>query len=204
MAKHPSLPSLNVSGKEQAKRPVEPSPVDVKLDNTITLTRKEVFETSHPDSKCLIIIGSSIYDCTKWQNYHPGGHLTIRALCGKDATDAFDATHAPEIRARLKAFYYGKLADENLSDLTVEFRRITKQMKDEGLFETDYTFYYKKIAAYACLFALVLAGVFLSDKLIVHALSGMALGLFLQKEAFIGQDLVQNGITHNRIIDSYL
>mmetsp|Transcript_20635 Transcript_20635/g.25518 ORF Transcript_20635/g.25518 Transcript_20635/m.25518 type:complete len:482 (+) Transcript_20635:121-1566(+) len=204
MAKHPSLPSLTVTDKEHAQRPLEPSHSDTKIDKTITLTRKEVFEASDPDNKCLIIIGSSIYDCTKWQNNHPGGHLTIRALCGKDATDAFDATHTPEIRGRLKGFYYGKLADENLSDLTVDFRRITKQLKDEGFFETDYTFYYKKIAAYACLFALVLAGVFLSDKLIVHALSGMGLGLFWQQVAFIGHDLGHNGITHDRIIDSYL
>lgn len=232
MAKHSTLPSVNEkpTAKNGSKKASQDNISPKSLKNTSqsiiqsktrrtsspstksstnekthpTLTRKQVLEMSHPDEKCLIIIGSNIYDCTEWQKKHPGGHLTIRVLCGKDATDAFSATHPPEITNRLKSFYYGQLADENITPATKEFRAVTEQMKEAGIFETDYSFYFKKLAIYACMFALVVYGVVSSDKLTVHALAGMLLGMFWQQMAFIGHDLGHNGITHNRIMDSYL
>lgn len=167
-------------------------------------TRKEIFEMSNPETLCLIIIKDSVYDCTQWQNHHPGGHLTIRALCGKDATDAFASMHPTETESRLKAFYYGELSDSDLSDVTKEFRCLTEDMRQAGFFEVDYSFYYKKIAVYACLFAVVLAGVFLSDKFSVHVLSGALLGVFWQQMAFIGHDLGHNSVAPDHVTNSYL
>lgn len=61
---------------------------------TMTMTRAEVKEQADPDTKCLIIIGNKVYHATpRWQMNHPGGHLTLRAMSGKDATDAFYSTH---------------------------------------------------------------------------------------------------------------
>lgn len=202
------------------------------------MTRLDVAECSNPDSLCLLIIGENVYNCTRWQKNHPGGHLTVRALSGKDATDSFGATHPHWVEERmLGKFLYAKLEpdkagavpaatsndanalpeqSENKTSIlprslgvkddeaTLAFRVLTKKIEKAGLFETDYTFYYKKMAIYTALFSLILAGVFLSEKLFVHALSGALLGIFWQQMAFIGHDLGHNSVTHSRIYDSYL
>lgn len=203
------------------------------------MTRLEVLECSDPDTLCLLIIGHNIYDCTRWQKNHPGGHLTIRALSGKDATDSFGGTHPHWVEERmLSKFLYAKLGPDkeggtlttdtlnDANDLieasedktpksrrslgvkddeaTVAFRLLTKEMEQAGLFETDYMFYYKKMVIYTALFSSILAGVFLSDRILVHALAGAMLGIFWQQMAFIGHDLGHNAVTHNRLYDSYL
>ena len=203
------------------------------------MSRRDVAECSDPDSLCLIIIGDNVYDCTKWNPYHPGGHLTIRALSGKDATDPFAATHSHWVRKRvLNKYLYAKLtpdvvkavpptdtrngandriegSEQKMSPLsrplgakddkvTLTFRALTKEMEEAGMFETDYMFYYKKMVIYTGLFLLILAGVFLSERPIVHAMSGLMLGVFWQQMAFIGHDLGHNAVTHDRIYDSYL
>eukprot|EP00751_Fragilariopsis_kerguelensis_P014153 CAMPEP_0170758880 /NCGR_PEP_ID=MMETSP0733-20121128/588_1 /TAXON_ID=186038 /ORGANISM="Fragilariopsis kerguelensis, Strain L26-C5" /LENGTH=338 /DNA_ID=CAMNT_0011098255 /DNA_START=89 /DNA_END=1102 /DNA_ORIENTATION=+ len=193
------------------------------------MTRYEVSTSSNPNTLCLLIIGNYIYDATSWQKKHPGGHLTIRALSGKDATDSFTGTHPKWVRERLlNNFVYAELdPEENLFNInaedkmtgdtktannapgarydeaTIAFRLLTKKMENAGLFETDLTFYYKKMVIYTWLFALILAGIFLSDSSSIHALAGIMLGIFWQQMAFIGHDLGHNAVTHNRIRDSY-
>jgi delta8-fatty-acid desaturase len=205
------------------------------------MTRLDVAECSNPDTLCLLIIGDNVYDCTRWQKNHPGGHLTVRALCGKDATDPFGGTHPHWVGERmLSKFIHAKLIPDDVSvvpvttdtsinagekksiegseesstlprplgakddEATIAFRLLTKKMEQAGLFETDYTFYYKKMAIYTGLFSLILAGVLLSERPLVHALSGALLGVFWQQMAFIGHDLGHNAITHNRIYDSLI
>ncbi|KAG7345308.1 fatty acid desaturase [Nitzschia inconspicua] len=173
------------------------------------MTREEVLKRSNPETLCLMIIEDKVYDCTRWQHIHPGGFLTIRPLCGKDATDPFQTTHPKHVQERiLNKFYY---ADLNVDDdaevtaadeATLAFRKLTRHMEEAGLFETNYTFYYKKAAAYTTMFLLVLAGVLFSDNLVVHGFAGALLGLFWQQMAFIGHDLGHNAITHDRVLDS--
>eukprot|EP00536_Pseudo-nitzschia_multiseries_P015986 jgi/Psemu1/247217/estExt_Genewise1.C_9940014 len=154
-----------------------------------------------------MIIGNNVYDCTRWQKNHPGGHLTVRALCGKDATDSFFGTHPRWVKERiLDKFLYAKLDVMGARDdeATLAFRSLTKKMEDSGLFQTDYTFYYRKMVIYTCLFLLILCGVFLSRSVMVHTLSGILLGIWWQQLAFIGHDLGHNAVTHNRVYDSYL
>lgn len=218
-------------------------PIDVEAINTNmvrpsrSMTRLDVAKRSDPDSLCLLIIGDNVYDCTRWQRSHPGGHLTIRALSGKDATDSFGGTHPLWVEKRiLSKFLYAKLEPDkvratstesrndndnyNVSAVTEEknsrplgakddeatlaFRLLTKEMEEAGLFRTDYTFYYKKMAIYSGLLSLIFVGVLRSERFLVHALSGALLGLFWQQMAFIGHDLGHNAVTHNRTYDSYL
>lgn len=201
------------------------------------MTRQDVAECADSDTLCLLIIGDNVYDCTRWQKNHPGGHLTVRALCGKDATDSFGGTHPNWVKERmLNKFLYARLEPEEKSvsmdtnvkvrhmakgteekettatrplgvkddETTLAFRVLTKKLDEAGLFETDYTFYYKKMAIYICLFLSILAGVLLSENLMVHAFSGILLGIWWQQLAFIGHDLGHNAVTHNRVYDSYL
>jgi fatty acid desaturase len=52
------------------------------------------------------------------------------------------------------------------------------------------------------MFVLVLAGVVLCDRLWVHAISRILLGMFWQQVAFIGHDLGHNAVSHNLTPDS--
>eukprot|EP00591_Stephanopyxis_turris_P003592 CAMPEP_0195522042 /NCGR_PEP_ID=MMETSP0794_2-20130614/19922_1 /TAXON_ID=515487 /ORGANISM="Stephanopyxis turris, Strain CCMP 815" /LENGTH=486 /DNA_ID=CAMNT_0040651721 /DNA_START=54 /DNA_END=1514 /DNA_ORIENTATION=+ len=178
------------------------------LKPTSPLSRKEVLSKSNPKTLNLIIIHDKVYDVTRWQSHHPGGSLTLTALSGKDATESFMATHDPKTVTMnlLKRFYYADLApkDCKVDRITQDFRELTRQMKEANMFETDYTFYYKKLAVYFGLFACVVYGVTQSEELCVHALCGIMLGVFWQQMAFIGHDLGHNGVTHDRIKDSTL
>ena len=169
-------------------------------------TRKEVEEKADPDKQLLVIVHDRVYDCTRWQKHHPGGHLTLRSLCGKDATDAFMATHPAYVEKRLLSkFQCATLADVGEPDeTTAAFRKLTAELKEGGWFETDYTFYYKKVAVFALMFLGVVAGVVLSENVLVHACAGVLLGMFWQQVAFIGHDLGHNSITHDRETDSIL
>ena len=171
------------------------------------LTRAEVLQRANPENLCIFIVGNKVYDATKWQNSHPGGALTIRALCGKDGTDPFHNSHPDFVKSRLlNKFFYADLKDDNhkLDEATVAFRELTEKIRDAGLFQTDYTFYYKQAAWFACLLSTVLAGVLLSDRLSVHIFAGVVLGIFWQQTAFVGHDLGHNSVTKDRVRDSFL
>jgi fatty acid desaturase/cytochrome b involved in lipid metabolism len=182
------------------------------------MTRKEVMERSNPDTLCLLIIGTSVYDCTEWQHRHPGGHLTVRALSGKDATDSFRSNHPAFVRKMLKKFYYSELDDTeylrrmkaNPDALEAEqtrlaFLDLTRKMELAGMFKTDPTFYYRKVAVLSAMFLSAVFGVLFSgDRLWVHILAGVMLGCFWQQSAFVAHDLGHNSVSQSLTMDSYL
>ncbi|KAG1139162.1 hypothetical protein G6F36_015984 [Rhizopus arrhizus] len=47
-----------------------------------------------------VIIHGKVYDLTKFLPEHPGGQKIILKYAGKDATDAFDPIHPPDIIQR--------------------------------------------------------------------------------------------------------
>lgn len=65
------------------------------------------------ETSCWVIIDGSVYDLTAWIGQHPGGPDRIRALCGTDATDQFQAQHGgdSEPQERLATFRIGTLKD---------------------------------------------------------------------------------------------
>ncbi|CAM9120033.1 unnamed protein product [Chrysoparadoxa australica] len=173
------------------------------------LTREDVRELANLDSQLLIVVRDKVYDCTRWQDSHPGGRLTIRALCGHDATDAFDGMHPPYVQKRLKAFYYADLDPADVgaaktSKTVQDFRTLTEEMHREGMFQTNYSFYYRKAAILVPLAALMVAAVICSQSLAVHVMAGALLGTLWQQIAFIGHDLGHNSVTHDLEMDGWL
>ncbi|MCW3158413.1 cytochrome b5 domain-containing protein [Micropruina sonneratiae] len=73
-------------------------------------TLDEVKEHNSTTS-CWAAIRGGVYDLTDWINQHPGGPEHIVALCGTDATAAFDAQHSGQGRpeSQLTQFYIGEL-----------------------------------------------------------------------------------------------
>jgi uncharacterized membrane protein len=68
---------------------------------------------THADqSSCWAAIDAKVYDLTGWINRHPGGPSRILALCGTDATAAFNAQHGGQARpkAELATFAIGRLS----------------------------------------------------------------------------------------------
>ena len=68
---------------------------------------------NHADSKsCWSAIDGSVYDLTDWIGKHPGGATVIKAICGKDGSNAFNGQHAGQKRPAdfLASYKIGELA----------------------------------------------------------------------------------------------
>ena len=63
------------------------------------------------ESSCWAVVGGTVYDLTDWIANHPGGPQRILALCGTDASAAFEAQHSGqgEPQDRLASFAIGTL-----------------------------------------------------------------------------------------------
>lgn len=99
-------------------------PAQAAAPTAITATSTQVHVTAvkkykmstvkkHKTKKsCWTVVGTGVYDVTKWIKKHPGGQSRIIAMCGKNATKAFRAQHGSTgAAARALAKYkIGKLA----------------------------------------------------------------------------------------------
>jgi cytochrome b involved in lipid metabolism len=79
------------------------------------LTKLTLEEVKKHDSgtSCWSIVYGNVFDLTKWITKHPGGAAVIRAICGKDGSDAFEGQHAGQGKPanQLSNYYLGKLGE---------------------------------------------------------------------------------------------
>ena len=79
------------------------------------LTKLTLDEVKNHDSgtSCWSIVYGNVFDLTKWITKHPGGAAVIRAICGKDGSDAFEGQHAGQGKPanQLSNYYLGKLGE---------------------------------------------------------------------------------------------
>lgn len=75
-----------------------------------TYTMADVKKHADPSS-CWTVIDGKVYDVTQWIGQHPGGPNRIEALCGNDATGAFNGQHSNDTtpHKRLASFQIGVL-----------------------------------------------------------------------------------------------
>ena len=75
-----------------------------------TFTAAQVAQNSDATS-CWASVDGSVYDLTEWISEHPGGSREIEALCGTDATTAFQRQHGSNAEAQreLAGFKIGEL-----------------------------------------------------------------------------------------------
>lgn len=91
-------PSATPVASPTASTPPAASP------STSTTTPTEAVYTAadlakHADAtSCWAAVNGSVYDLTEWINAHPGGPQRIIALCGTDATAAFNAQHSGQAK----------------------------------------------------------------------------------------------------------
>lgn len=105
----PTTSSASPSGTTPSAAPTT-SQSPTGSATTPTLTMEEV--ARHADAaSCWAVINGNVYDLTAWIDQHPGGSQRILAICGQDATTAFEGQHAGNARAEetLKTFLLGPL-----------------------------------------------------------------------------------------------
>lgn len=95
---------------QRAKAPASDAPAAgqaASVEGTASLV-DEVAAHSSPED-CWAIVGDGVYDLTAWISRHPGGGPVIEAMCGTDATAAFEGEHAGqrEPEEELAAFRIG-------------------------------------------------------------------------------------------------
>ena len=71
---------------------VAPTAVMAAPNTTKTITIKQVKKNATAAS-CWSVVNGKVYNLTGWINKHPGGASRIIAMCGKDATKAFQQQH---------------------------------------------------------------------------------------------------------------
>ena len=75
-----------------------------------------------------------VYDMTRWADSHPGGHVTLLNVAGRDGTDNFLAYHPASVWTdKLPYFCVGQLPAHEcrLSALVADFRALRERfLKD--------------------------------------------------------------------------
>ncbi|MEN9647706.1 MAG: hypothetical protein RLY57_510 [Candidatus Parcubacteria bacterium] len=107
--------STNQTGQQTTPKPPVPTPSTnnsgIPTPPPITsYTSVEV--AAHTDkTSCWSIVNGNVYDLTNWISKHPGGQREILAMCGKDATSAFEGQHGGDSKPEriLASFFIGAL-----------------------------------------------------------------------------------------------
>ncbi|KAI9020648.1 acyl-CoA dehydrogenase/oxidase [Phycomyces nitens] len=76
-----------------------------------TFTREEVSRHAS-ESDLWIIIDSSVYDMSRFIDFHPGGATPILEFAGKDATEDFYGLHRQEVLVKYSKYKIGTIANE--------------------------------------------------------------------------------------------
>lgn len=89
-----------------------------------------------------VIIGGSVYNVSKWIQFHPGGELPIRYMAGHDCTDVFKAFHPEWIsQKKLPPFKIGELKGESeevkKTRLSEDFEKLRQKVVDDGGLQTN-------------------------------------------------------------------
>jgi len=148
-----------------------------------------------------VIIGGQVYDCTRWQERHPGGNLVLLGTAGEDASVPFVSFHDVKKAAPImKGCQIGVVKDYQSSNISQDFETLRQQLVDDKIFVTDYNYYYGQCAWFVVLFSFVVY-LLTSERTSLILLGGVALGFFWQQIAFVGHDIGHNSITHVRELD---
>jgi cytochrome b involved in lipid metabolism len=108
--------SATLSPSQSATQSSSPSKSAIpSASATSVLTKLTLEEVKKHDSgtSCWSIVYGNVFDLTKWITKHPGGAAVIRAICGKDGSDAFEGQHAGQGKPanQLSNYYLGKLGE---------------------------------------------------------------------------------------------
>jgi len=202
---------LDIRPRAAGERYMEESGKTVLVAETAASSKKVVPEITmdelaeHNSAADLwVAIEGKCYDLTKFKDNHPGGHLPLEGVAGRNATEPFENFHPAFVWKRLAAYHVADIKGATVSDYVAGHREIRQKLLERGMFETRMSYYYTKAACFVALAATFTACVTQSSSTGMHMLGACLIGLFWQQVAFVGHDIGHNSITHNRATDYML
>ncbi len=98
-------------------------------------------------SDCWLAISGKVYRVDEsWFKHHPGGEMILLNLAGQDVTDPFIVFHPHTVSQKLlPAFQIGVVEGWAPTAMQREFHEMRVKLEHEGLFNTDFMFYVKKL-----------------------------------------------------------
>jgi len=162
------------------------------------------------NGKTLLIYKNGVYDLTKWKDFHPGGNLTLEHFTGKDATDVVEVYHPRKVLSeRLPTFFVGPLRKgiktNSNTPISFAFRELAKQLEEEGLYQTDLSFYLFELLRG---FSIFLFAIFLLLKgpqnLWNCSISAFFLAMGWHQLVFIAHDSGHNSVFHFLPVDHFI
>jgi delta8-fatty-acid desaturase len=117
-------------------------------------------------------------------------------------TDAFANYHPASVYEKLLPSYFmGDIEDYHVSDFVKEHRQIRQTMLEQGMFETNPSYYNLKAVFYCALFFGALYMTILRPSVTEHMIGALLLAAFWQQIAFFGHDIGHNAVWHVRAKD---
>eukprot|EP00977_Amphora_coffeiformis_P023812 scaffold14441_cov249-Amphora_coffeaeformis.AAC.2 len=160
------------------------------------VTMEQVTKKTEEGRLC-IIIHDNVYDVTDYKDKHPGGHLVLQHLSGKDATDAFENYHRAHVaKFLLPRYHVGKLAEpRKVAPHVQDFRLVRQELLQRGLYEVPSAYYAKLYLWFATLFVASLYLTLACSSVASHMMGAVLMGLFWQQFAGLGHDLGHSAVS---------
>jgi len=179
--------------------PLIPEPRKEK--KLLDFTMKEVSEKNSREA-CWIIIDGRVYDITKFITLHPGGQHVLIQMAGKDCTDAFASVHQARIyKNMLPAYLIGTVTDVPVYKHLQDFRALRQELLRDGMFETDFCYYFGLGLFLASLFATSLYLSLVQTSTTAHLCGALVMGAFWQQFGGLSHDFGHSAVFHNFRLD---
>jgi len=168
----------------------------------VKYTWAEVKQHACPED-AWIVHSNKVYDVSNWY-MHPGGAVMF-THAGDDMTDIFAAFHAPGSIHMLRKFYIGDLIPESVEHKDARqiafekgYRDLRKKLIMMGFFNSSKGFYLYKCLSNMAMWATSLLMVYYSDKMYVHILSALLMGMFWQQCGWLAHDFLHHQVFQKR------
>lgn len=88
------------------------TPVTPVASSTVQSYTAAVVATHNNTSSCWSIVNAKVYDLTDYISRHPGGSQSVKDICGRDGSSAFNGQHGGDAKPEnvLSKYYLAPLA----------------------------------------------------------------------------------------------
>ena len=131
------------------------------------------------NEKCWLIHDGGVYDVKHFIPYHPGGELLIKHILYTDATDHMTKVHPDWVfTEKMPRYYIGQVDEKNFpplrsrSKFSQNFRKLEKEMEEEGLFKPCDFYYIREVIKVLSLYILAVYIVLGFEQSLVNLLIG--------------------------------
>jgi cytochrome b involved in lipid metabolism len=172
------------------------------------ITRAEFVQRCQ-EGELWICIDEKVYDVSQWAPSHPGGYTILAETSGTDVSAIFHAFHVSHgssskalgILQHLRQVATLRDPESKLKD---SFHTLRETISREGLYHTDYVFYYQLALWLGILYMMAVYFAVTAENTTSATIAGICMGLFFQQCAFVGHDAGHCAITHDRKTDALI